>query len=252
MTWWSSKGKRKIDSGAFSDVGRVRSENQDSFGRFPPDANSETREQLFIVADGMGGHAGGREASRAAVEVVSTTFFSPTEESVQRRLARSFENANLAIHKLSGESHMDGMGTTCTALAVSDGKIYLAHVGDSAAYLIDENGVKQLTNDHTVAEELLREAIISSDEASRHPDRHMLTRSMGVREQLETDVSKVGRIGPGQNYLLCSDGLKAVKEKEVQEIVLKSAPQDACHKLVEVANERGGLDNATAVLVRIS
>ena len=252
MSWWRPNRKRRIGYGACSDVGMVRSENQDAYGRFPRHATSDAADQLFVVADGMGGHVRGQEASRTAVHVVQETYFSAAGRAVTERLRRAFEAANAGIYKRAhnGEQH-DKMGTTCTVLALSENRLYLGHVGDSRAYRINRRGIEQLSHDHTLVEELLREGILTEKEALMHPRRNTLTRAMGVTPNIQVDLAQVGPIQAGDNFLLCTDGLANVSTRELQQVVLSDSPQRACEKLVEMANDRGGHDNVTVMIVRI-
>lgn len=252
MSWWRPKSSKTIAYGFCSDIGRVRAENEDAYGCFPGDAAAKTDEHLFIVADGMGGHTRGQQASRAAVQVTSQTYFSTGGGSVSERLQRAFEAANRSIYQLAfQDGQSDAMGTTCTALALTDGQIHLAHVGDSRAFRISRRGTEQLTRDHTIVEERRREGILTDAEARAHPNRNVLRRAMGINPTLEVDVSSAGSLQPGDCYVLCTDGLTDVADVEMQQIVLALPPQRACDKLVEMANERGGFDNVTVMVIRI-
>ncbi len=253
MLFWRRKSRGlRIQFGAHSDVGPVRKENQDSYGHFPEDLEAESSEKLFIVADGMGGHVGGLDASRTAVGAVAERFFSSSGETMVDRLTHSFEAGNEAVREMSRESDQEGMGTTCTALAICNGKAYLAHVGDSVAYVASRNHLDRLTNDHTVAGELRREEVITSEEAESHPKRHVLTRSMGIDEGVDVDVFEVGNVKPRQAFLLCSDGLEPVSEDEIIRTIAKTPDaEECCRILVKMAHDRGSLDNATAALIRI-
>ncbi len=252
MNWWKTKRKYAIEVGACSDVGQVRSDNQDAYGYFPATADRNAKERLFVVADGMGGHARGGEASRLAVEVLQKTFFAGHNWSVGERLQRSFEAANTQVYELgrTGPTH-ETMGTTCTAMALVDGHLHMAHVGDSRAYRIDKHGVEQLTRDHTLVEELRRQGVLTADEARTHPRRHALTRALGIQPELEVDVHEAMPVEAAQSYLLCSDGLAPVSEEEVWQVILTEPPQQACEHLVQMANDRGGPDNITVLIVAI-
>lgn len=252
MAWWKTKKMRKITFGAYSDIGQVRTENQDAYGHYPQFDRTGKDDQLFIVADGMGGHARGQEASQTAIEVVQRVYLGSKERSPVIRLKRAFESANQSILERSrnGE-HPDRMGTTCTALAFVEGLMYLAHVGDSRAYRITQERVEKLSHDHTVVEELRRKGIITNEEAQGHPRRNALIRAVGVEESIEIDVVELGSPQPGEYYVLCSDGLAEVSEGEIQRAVLDSTPQEACETLVQIANERGGRDNVTVLVIRI-
>ncbi len=251
MSWWRVKRPMIISYGATSHVGLVRSENQDAYGSFPENNPDGSDERLFIVADGMGGHLGGKEASRIALLEVPKVFFGDKKYSVKERLEMAFQRANDSIYdKAQTGNGFDRMGTTCTALALSDGQIMIAHVGDTRAYRIEKNKIDLLTDDHTLVEEMRREGVLTEAEAKVHPRRNTLTRAMGVEPNLEIDVYEIGEIKSDQRFLLCSDGLSEVSSEEFQRIVMHMPPQDATDKLVEIANERGGHDNATALVLR--
>ena len=240
-----------ISYGATSHVGLVRSENQDAYGSFPENDPDSADERLFIVADGMGGHLGGKEASRIALLEVPRIFFQDKNLSVKERLERAFQQANESIYDKAQEGNgFDRMGTTCTALVLSNGLISIAHVGDTRAYRIEKSKIDLLTNDHTLVEEMRREGVLTEAEARVHPRRNTLTRAMGVEPRLEIDVYEIGEIKTDQRFLLCSDGLSEVTSDEFQRIIMQMAPQEATDKLVAIANERGGHDNATALVLR--
>jgi len=253
MNWWKPKNKYVVDVGVCSDVGQVRTENQDAYGHFPEGSTKHTPERLFIVADGMGGHARGEEASQLAVAVLQQTFFDEGQWSVGERLRRAFEAANTRVYELgqAGDGR-ETMGTTCTALALVNGHVHLAHVGDSRGYRVDDQGMDQLTRDHTLVEELRRQGVLTEDEARMHPRRHALIRALGIQPTLEIDVLDAMPVAAPQYYVLCSDGLAPVSDEEIRQVVLAAPPQQASERLVQLANERGGPDNVTVLIVAIS
>ncbi len=249
MTWRKNKTKPVVHFGACSDVGRVRAENEDACGRFPRE-DPGAEEQLFIVADGMGGHERGREASTTAVEVVQRTYFAQAGGGgpVLRRLERAVQRANAQVHEQAANGRVK-MGTTCTALALAEGRLFLAHVGDSRAYRIRNAHLEPLTQDHTLAEDLRREHVLTDDEARTHPRRHVLTRALGIDPILQVDLREGGAGRAGDRFLLCTDGLAEVPEGELLNAVKSHPPQQACEALVQQANERGGRDNVTVLIV---
>ena len=252
MSWWRVKRPTLISYGAASHVGLVRSENQDAYGCFPDEDADNLNERLFIVADGMGGHQGGKEASSIALEVVPGIFFSESDASIEDRLRRSFKEANRLIYEkaMSGEG-FERMGTTCTALALSDNAIHIAHVGDTRAYRIEKNNVELLTSDHTLVEEMRREGVLTEAEAKVHPRRNTLTRAMGVEPDLDVDVYDIGTMKAEHRYLICSDGLSEVTPEEIHNLTMQFTPQVASDKLIDLANERGGHDNVTVLVLRV-
>ena len=252
MSWWKPKRKYRIHVGAYSDVGQVRTQNQDAYGHYPETPDREVKERLFIVADGMGGHARGEEASQMAVSALHEAFFAGQQWSVGERLRRAFEAANARVYALATAGMApETMGTTCTAMALVNGHVHMAHVGDSRAYRIDEHGMVQLTRDHTLVEELRRQGVLTDDEARTHPRRHALTRALGIQPSLEVDVLEATPVEAPQQYLLCSDGLAPVTEAEIRRVMLAHPPQQAAERLVQMANERGGPDNITVLIVSI-
>lgn len=251
MNWWTDPIPQEsppVSAGAASDTGAVRAENEDAYGHFSPQGESE---QLFVVADGMGGHVRGREASTTTIAVMKEAFFRERSGSVPDRLQRAFHRANSRVFVASeADEDADAMGTTATALALVGRTAYIAHVGDSRAYRYRSGKEQQLTRDHTVVRELRRRGVITEEEARTHPRRGMLTRAVGARATVEVDLSEVGALHPEDHFLLCTDGLEELSEDALREIVLNNPPQSACEQLVERANERDGRDNSTALVVR--
>lgn len=246
----------QLTFGHASHVGLRRTDNQDAWGIFPPEegGTATTRGRIFVVADGMGGHLGGREASGTAVEAIEATFFAPAGGAggdVPERLRQAFEVANRRIYERAhNDPALYGMGTTCTALALEADRAWIAHVGDSRAYRIAENDIRQLTDDHTRVGEMVRRHLLSEEEAASHPSRNILNRAMGVHPEVEVDLFETEPLRPGEAVLLCSDGLTGVPLDAIRATVLAHAPPEACRQLVQMANDRGGHDNVTVVIVR--
>jgi PPM family protein phosphatase len=239
----------RLSSFAGSDVGRARSGNEDSYfcGR-----------TVFAVADGLGGHQGGEVASAAAVAPPAALdgheLATPAEAA--EALAAAIQEANSAIlDRAAGDPSLWGMGTTMTAAAVTaDGHLQLAHVGDSRAYLLRDGALEQLTTDHTVVAELVRRGRLTPELAAIHPERSILTRAVGLDARIPVDTPDPLDLRPGDQCLLCSDGLtEAVPDPTIAELL--STDEDgnaACRSLIDAANEAGGPDNITVVLVRVS
>lgn len=242
-----------LQVGIATDVGRVRSQNQDSYGRFPDDALAkDVTEQLFIVADGMGGHADGRVASDTAVKVIGEQFYAQRTGAIPARLDAAFHQANKSIFQLvKGLPAGQIMGTTCTALVVSGDRAYVGHVGDSRMYRFHKGTNKQVTNDHSIVAEMVRKGILTSEEASHHPQRSMLERALGPESSTQVDAYEIDRLRLHDIFVLCSDGLGEVKMEEVGEIVADQDPQVAAEYLVDLANKRGGMDNTTVQVIRV-
>ena len=232
-----------------SAVGLVRQGNEDS-GFISP--------QLIAVADGMGGHAAGEVASRIAVEVLQTLTPSLTseeidEDSVEDLLMHSLHSIDVEISVVTEEENEKrGMGTTLTALLIRDKFISLLHVGDSRCYRLRGNTLEQLSNDHTVIQELLDQGAITAAEAVEHPQRSMLTQALRGDGDV-TPVLQMYEIKKGDRYLLCSDGLSGVlTEKEIKVGLKKSDKDEAVKFLVDATYINGAPDNVTVLIADIS
>ena len=236
----------RLRSFAGTDVGRVRSGNEDSYfcGR-----------TVFAVADGLGGHQGGEVASAAAVEPLTALdgrdFATPAEAA--EALAGAIAEANSAIlERAAADPSLWGMGTTVTAAAAAGALLQLAHVGDSRAYLLRDGTLDQRTTDHTVVGELVRRGRLTPAQAAIHPERSILTRAVGLDPRVPVDTPDPIDLHPGDQVLLCSDGLtEAVPDPQIAEI-LSTHPDGnaACTALIDAANDAGGPDNITVVLLR--
>lgn len=238
---------------ARTDIGLVRTENQDSFGKIPEeDLNLYNKKgQMFIVADGMGGHTGGKEASTIAVNVVSNEYMKSSMDDAVA-VQEAIETANQTIYKRAGHSTEYGrMGTTCSVLLLKNEKGTIGHVGDSRIYKIENNRIEQLTDDHTKVQEMLREGILTPEEAKNYPSKSVLARALGVDEKVRVDIIDNIHLKRGQSFVLCSDGLGKVTPEEILPIVVNHSPSEACKTLVSLANERGGKDNVTVIVVKI-
>ncbi len=243
-----------IDFAGQSHIGLHRKDNQDYYGKFPSDnCDLNTPEgQLFIVADGMGGHQGGKVASQMAVEVVQRVYFSHSTQNISESLKTAFETANREIHQRAmKDSKLAGMGTTCTALVLKQNHAHIAHVGDSRAYRIHRNRIEKLTQDHSKVAQMQREGVLTVEEARNHPQRTILNRALGIQPTVEVDILPNISLSSGDYFVLCTDGLVNVEDVEIQNIVLTNPPQQACEKLIQLANERGGEDNVTVQVVKI-
>jgi protein phosphatase len=243
-----------VEYGHRSDRGRMRAENQDNYGKFPADAFDLARPNglLFIVADGMGGHERGREASALAVSMVQQTYFSDPSPSIPEKLRKSVQVANSHIHERGdGGSAERRMGTTCTALVLAQKRAFIAHVGDSRAYRIRGKKIEQLTRDHTKAAEMYRHGVLSQSEMRVHPERSVLHRVLGMESDVEVDLVENISVRDGDVFLLCTDGLAEVSEEEILWVAQSNSPSRTCDQLVALANERGGRDNVTVLAIRI-
>jgi PPM family protein phosphatase len=245
----------RIEHGAYSDIGLVRTENQDSFGALP-DSDDEGEGgglRLFVVADGMGGHKRGGEASKIAVDAIRSCFLQSAGESVPETMRRAFEVANESIYRQSLNLFPPGiMGSTCTALVISGDSAFIGHVGDSRAYRVTASAIEQMTEDHSVVGELQRRGRIDKNAALSHPERSQITRALGVKPEVKVDISKAIPLEGTERFLLCTDGLSnAVSEQELRETLVTLGPQEASRALVTLAVSRGGEDNVTAQVIHL-
>ena len=237
-----------------TDVGLVRSENQD-FGIYTTPTEESTSHpggRLLIVADGMGGHRGGATASRLAGETVKMQYLDSETTDIPTALRQSLARANARIFsEAQSNPELRGMGTTTSVLAVRDHHGWLAHVGDSRIYLVRDGQIQQLTDDHSLVATMVREGLLTSQEAETHPRRNVLQRSMGVSEEVEIDVRGPFELREGDTFILCSDGLHGVvKEPELLEIAAGTI-EEAADEFLRRALERGAPDNVTVIVARV-
>lgn len=240
---------------AKTDKGLVRSLNEDSY-----DFKILSDDSCFaVVCDGMGGHAAGNIASATAVEIIMERILDVfdegfDEEKFSDQLIEAILEANKAIYEDSKkDKSLLGMGTTVVAVAVKEDRALISNVGDSRVYLLNENEIRQLTHDHSYVQTLVDTGHISKEEALTHPNRNMITRALGVDEKVQVDYSTLS-FSKKDAILLCSDGLtNFVKDQIIAEEFKKSLENDAfdtyAERLVELANENGGGDNITAVVI---
>ncbi len=235
----------RFAAGTATDVGRVRSNNQDS--HYVRDG------ELYAVADGMGGHQGGEVASALALSVLNETYGDRSTIT----LVEAVRSANQAVYEKAGsDPELTGMGTTLTALAdvdTDEGKrLAIVNVGDSRLYRLHDGEFEQLTDDHSLVASLVRQGRITAEEAESHPQRNILTRALGIDAAVAVDSWEIEPI-VGDRFLICSDGLfNEVDENRMVATLRRLAdPTDAARELVRLANEGGGRDNITAVVVDV-
>jgi len=237
-----------------TDVGRVRSENQDYaiLSTTDDEALDANKGRLMVVADGMGGHRGGATASRLAGTTIKTEYFHSQHEDIPTALKGALEKANSRIfNEAQSNPELRGMGTTCSALVIKDDRAYFGHVGDSRIYLVRGEEIHQITDDHSLVASMVREGLLTAKEAEVHPRRNVLQRSMGVADQVEVDVKSSMPIIAGDTFILCSDGLHGlVKEEEMREVSRLSV-DDAAAEFIKRALERGAPDNVTVIVARV-
>ncbi|MHB1845936.1 MAG: Stp1/IreP family PP2C-type Ser/Thr phosphatase [Deltaproteobacteria bacterium] len=242
-----------------TDVGRKRDNNQDSF-------LIDEALRLFVVADGMGGHAGGGTASRLAVETLQAELRRAQSQAHERfdeatsletsslpdALREAVEAACLAIFReAKAKPELAGMGTTCTVLLLQGQNAFVAHVGDSRVYLVRDGTVHQISEDHSLVNEQIKAGVLTPDEARHSQFKNVITRSVGFEEDVLVDLLGL-TVAKGDTFIICCDGLSnQVQDPEIGEMVTKESIEDLPLKLIALANDRGGDDNITVVAVRI-
>jgi serine/threonine protein phosphatase PrpC len=232
----------------------VRTRNEDFMGAFAPEDQGASPERgyLFVVADGMGGLDDGDLASRLAVESIRDSYYAQEGPSALDKALRSgvlFANRTV-LRQGQRRGSLRGMGTTLTALVVRDSTAYLAHVGDSRAYLVNGRRIRQLTADHSRVGDLLQRGVISEIEAENHPDAHIVLRTLGIGPDIEVDIVGPLELRLGDRVVLCTDGLsRLVKPEEIRRFSVELPPQEACERLVARAKTRGGFDNITVQII---
>ena len=236
---------------AKSDVGKVREMNQDAY--YISDSSSEVK--LYLLADGMGGYKGGEIASNLAIKCTKNYIennFKETpkdRESLIQLIASSMEYANMVVYEKSRENkEYEGMGTTLEVCLIYNNKAYIGHIGDSRIYRIRKTFIRKLTTDHSYVQKLVKDGTITKEEAEVHPKKNMLTKALGCVQTVEPDVYTKTFI-KDDIILMCSDGLtNMIREEEISKII-KQDKEKAIENLVKQANDNGGLDNITVVII---
>lgn len=240
-----SKAEENLPAGILSafrtDVGKVRANNQDA-----PIVSEKLR--LYGVADGMGGHKGGEVASTSARDDLLRELEGKTPSVAA--LSGAIEEVNRQIyHQQEHDDALTGMGTTLSVLWMSDNFVYIGHVGDSRVYLLRDGEFRQMTLDHSLVEQLVREGVLTEEEAQNHPMRNIITRAIGTDETVEVDVVVEER-RKGDLWLVCSDGLHGlVDDRQMRDALRQYAPEKAADVLLKAALDAGGRDNVTLVIV---
>jgi len=245
-----------VTIGSLTDIGNRKDKNEDFFAyHVPEDGSMPKKGILLALADGMGGRAAGEIASKVTVETLIDEFYNDKSSNIPDSLNNTVLKANEeVISRGDADRSIQGMGATVIAAVIKKDKLYHANVGDSRIYLIKGNEIIQLTEDHSIVAELVKAQYITEEEAPTYPGGNIITRAIGLKPELKVDVSEKGiKVKPGQNIMLCCDGLhKDLLPKDMLEVFneLKD-PQDICKKLVEMALEKGGDDNITVLIARI-
>lgn len=241
-----------MEAFAKSDVGKAREMNQDYYYISP----SESNINLFILADGMGGYSGGEIASRLATISVKNYIESNFEnlpkekDEILKLIKSSMEYANMVVYEKSKEEkELEAMSTTLEVCLIYNNRVYIGHVGDSRIYRMRKDILRKLTTDHSYVEKLVKDGTITKEQAVNHPKKNMLTKALGCTPFVEADVTVKGFI-KDDIILICSDGLtNMLQENEIYNII-KENYKEAPQKLIEKANENGGYDNITAIVIK--
>lgn len=242
--------------GLLSDAGCVRGVNEDC-GRWIETRDAEKRQKkglLLLVADGMGGHAGGEVASRMAVETIARVYYESPQDP-QTALAEAFRVANHSIYQTARQKvQFQGMGTTCTALVLHRDAAYAAQVGDSRLYLVRGGNIFLMSEDHSAVMEMVRRGKMTINEARSHSDKNVILRALGTHPEVVVATWETPfPVREGDHFVLCSDGLyDLVGDEEIMQAVLGHNPPAACERLISLARQRGGHDNITAGIARLS
>lgn len=245
----------RLASGVLTDVGRKRERNQDNVTSEVPTAADilEERGALFVVCDGMGGHAAGEVASELGVRTIREVYFASQGQDVITSIAQAVKSANDAIYSLA-RSHTEysGMGTTCVTLVIVGGRAYIVNIGDSRAYIIRDGQMRQVTQDHSWVAEQVRIGLLTEEQARVHAHRNVITRSLGTQPNITADLF-VETLRDGDRVLLCSDGLHGYVEEGAisQEVATQASPEQAARDLIDMANANGGPDNISAIVVDV-
>ncbi len=236
-----------MDYGAISDSGQVRQNNEDRYAVFAV----QDKFDVIAVADGMGGHNAGEIASSLAIQTVKNYKFSGSNLALE--LEKCIKQANKKIwQKAATKKEYQGMGTTLTVGIVSEQRLTIGHVGDSRAYLYSQDQLLQLTDDHSYTGELVRNNLITREEAAEHPKRNLLTRALGVENQVEVDIKET-ELTADDLLLFCSDGItEMLSEKRIIQILTsKSSLASKAEDLTAAANQAGGYDNITVAIYKV-
>jgi serine/threonine protein phosphatase PrpC len=246
-----------LDVAQLTDIGRKRARNEDNMTSVVPTDRQALAQKgaLFVVADGLGGHDRGEEASRVAVNTISEVYYSSPVEDTGDALAQAVRAANTAVCALSTErEHAEEKetGTTCVAAVLRGDTVSVANVGDSRAYIVRAGHIQQITHDHSWVADQVRLGALTEEQARMHEKRNQIYRCLGIKPEVEIDLF-TETVRDGDALVLCTDGLSSlVTDAEIAEIVEQYNPQESVKRLVERANEQGGTDNITAVVARVS
>ncbi|MBX3173234.1 MAG: Stp1/IreP family PP2C-type Ser/Thr phosphatase [Gemmatimonadaceae bacterium] len=241
----------QIAVGASSDVGMIRAGNEDNFF-----AEADEKRGVFVVADGMGGHAAGEVASEMAVQIISRHLLALNcvKDAGSADLVRkAMQDANRAIfERMLAETDKQGMGTTASVMVLCDHGYLIGQIGDSRVYLLRDGALTQITKDHSYVQEQVDAGLLTPEQARYHPYSNVITRCVGASEEVEADIY-TGEVKVGDVFLLASDGLTGmVDDRRLQQLLLaRTGPGRIVDSLIAEANGRGGLDNITSIVIQV-
>jgi len=228
-----------------TDIGRSREQNEDAYG-IGEGEGADRFGALFVLCDGAGGHPGGEVASQLAVDAIRSTYYDDDSEDRSAALMEAFAAANVAIY-----AQGRGMLTTAVAALLYHGTLYVANVGDSRAYGIRDAAIRQITRDHSVVSEQVAAGLLTADQARSVPFKNLITRALGSEAEVEVDIFR-SPVQAGDVVVLACDGLYGLlTDAEISQIVTTESVDDAVNHLVDLANQRGGPDNITVIVVRV-
>ncbi|HEY9077708.1 MAG TPA: Stp1/IreP family PP2C-type Ser/Thr phosphatase [Anaerolineaceae bacterium] len=236
-----------------SDLGRERQVQEDAYACQPLDLSPGQRKGvLFIVADGVGGRQAGEIASQMAVKTIMQTYYADPGDEPSAAIYKAFQAANNAIYRAAQAPGREKMATTAVCTIVRNGELIVANAGDSRAYLMRDGRLEQITNDHSWVAEQVAAGILTEDEAVNHPNRNVITRSLGNKPDVEPEIQSIGQLRTGDILMLCTDGLyEGVPLHVMQEVLSNNPPPISCQKLIDLANQAGGSDNITVVVAEV-
>ncbi len=241
-----------IKTFSITDIGRKRKLNQDYV--YTSEMPVGNLPNLFLVADGMGGHNGGDYASKCAIETIVEYVADLEDTQTVTILEKSIKEANMVVRRRGEEDEaLNGMGTTIVAASIQDGELCVANVGDSRLYIVNRREIRQITRDHSYVEEMVRLGEIKREQARSHPDKNIITRAVGAMEDIDIDFFKV-KLNRDDIVLMCSDGLTNMIEDEEIRMILEGQRDivEKAESLVNAANNNGGKDNIAVVLIEVT
>lgn len=234
---------------SITDIGRKRQLNEDYV--FASTESIGELSNLFLVADGMGGHKAGDHASRETVEIMVEQITADKTKDQREILGRALETANQKVYQDARHSiELEGMGTTIVAATIRENELLVMNVGDSRLYVVNQDGIRQITVDHSLVEEYVQKGVLTREKAKTHPKKNIITKAVGVMANVEPDFFEVS-LQPGDRILMCTDGLSNMLEEDEISLIINSVGplEEKAKMLVDAANGNGGRDNISVILI---